>query len=1386
MKKYKLTPISLIAIFTLSIISSLVILEYSTPTSNFKVKGLFDEEITRSTQAGTLNITVENIVDKTAGDELVIDTGEVSFGMSLEGLRIVSAVTNDGESVLDAGFSLNYYRFPLWNWLTKQYWPGELAKATFEPIGGVHPVGSYSNSVTFGYSYIMNGIDYNPADMIPDFYYSGVNISQVYTFYADKSHFDLNVIISNPTNQSINLDGYDAGGSTVGFTSNWCGWIGSDSNDDFYTFKERGEIPYAWNTLAYQDNRRMGDFEWLMTYDSVFGLASGIRNHNATVSYDEWPEDFGNELRMEFPTETLLSGESIAYPLTFYAGKMENTAIEDAGFTGFMDSVGIGVNLDIDKWAYGTSDQVNASFIIKNFGTTAQTVDKIELLNKADEPIFLEENVTIPSGETYWGWQVFSSTVLHDIGKSELKLKVTRGGTSIQRRITINVVDYNGGTLYPVFLWHLHNPTNYDYEGVFTSPWPLLHAQGAYKRHWEALEAHPGAHVSINIVPILLYQWWIAQDGWNDSGTWTTRATDDLKLAIQKYGELSQPGGPLEITTTPYSHPILPLLLEAGFDEDAYRQMEMGKNFSETILGTSVRGTWLPEQSFSMDVIPVLNDTGIAYTVVNKEIMLQAEGMDDPLLPYIVRHPSGKQTIVLAEDPIGDQIAFGYNRGDMKENARRLLGDMINIYQSNRQNYGLDDKVLPIALDGENWMIMGGSPNAHELLFNFYAALEEQQQRGWIQSLKLSELEDLINSGGINAPVLTNVPDGSWADKEGFSFSNWRGEIVENDMWKYMVEAREFFYQERSSLNATEELELWRWLMNAESSDWAFYAGRDEENTWAAGFGADLGQFTEVRHWADHLTASFDKPYLTLDWTLLWPFLSDPNVTFDQLPSLYYIAPDGSKKAVYNFDSGDTVYPGYGPTLDLPTAYSVEAGSSLVVPFAIQSRGGAAANNVKVTIVADSGLTLLNSSTTNVGTLNPITFQTDLAYGILDMYIANWEFNVSSMVGEYDFTVLVTADAPFHNFSQTFTVYAAEPELDVVSINIMDIKNKLPGESGELKLSIRNGGIVDAENVSVSINLPEEFTVYSFDTPWLTSISAGITAEYSWTINITGYYFGEFLIEISSGNMANNVSSSQQIQTGSPVSDVITVNSVTGELNIAQPELIYFNITNTLNSRVTVLLKVNESTILPTNTIIQFDPLETKVISIFVQGTVGGSHILVYDLFFATTHLQSDTASIFIVDNISPVISNQTWTPDIPTPNDRLTLSVMVEDPSGIYAVTLKYRLSEDDRWTTKPMSLTGENIWSSILGPFPDGETIYIEIEAEDNLNNVQVLAFTINLDIEVTTTTTTTVLPTTTSATIPTTTTTTGDASSIFLIEVLILLVLIVPIIHRRRRSV
>ncbi|MFX1284082.1 MAG: hypothetical protein ACFFB5_10525 [Promethearchaeota archaeon] len=1336
------------------------------------------QKITSISQTNTINITMSNVVDKVAGDELVIDTGEVTFALTTEGLRVVNAITADGHSVFDAGFSLNYYRYPLWNWLTKQPWPGELAKAPFIPILGTHPIGTYTGNVEFAYSYIMEGINYDPASGIPDYYYEGLNITQIYTFYADEAYFDVKILIINPTNHSINLDGYDAGGNTIGFTTNWCGWIGPDSNDDFYAYKKRGNDPFAWYTLLYQDNRHFGDVEWLLTYDPVVGLASGFKNHNSTVSWDEWPEDFGNELRMEFQIENIPSNGSISYPLTFYAGKMNNTLIENAGFNDFMDSVGVGVTLDIDKFAYGSNDPINASYTITNFATIATTVDKIELLNESDGVIYTKQDITINPGETYNEWHTFSSSVLKVEGRSELKLKATMGIAEIPRSVTLNIVDFKGGTLYPVFLWHLHNPANYDWRGTFTSPWPLLHTQGAYRRHWEALEAHPGAHVSINIVPILLYQWYIAQNGWNDSGTWTDRATDDLKLAIQKYSELSQPDGPLEVTTTPYSHPILPLLIEAGFSEDAYRQMEMGKNFTESILSTTVRGTWLPEMSFSMDCIPILNDTGIAYTVVNKEIMLRASGMNDPLLPYRVRHETGKEIILLAEDPIGDRIAFGYNKGDMKENARRLLGDMIDIYLGKRLDFGKENKILPIALDGENWMIMGGSPNAHELLFNFYSALEEQQPRGWIKSLKLSELEKFIKNGTIEAPILSNVPSGSWADKEGFSFSNWRGEIVENDMWKYMSEARDFFYKERESLSVEEELKLWRWLMNAESSDWAFYAGRDEEATWAGGFGADLGQFIKVRHWADHITGYFEKAFVSLDWTLLWPFLSDPVFGFEKLPQLYYTTESGLKKPVFNFQTMDTVYPGYAATLELPREYGIEAGSSLAIPLAIQSRGGEAVQNVRVVISTDPGLTLLNSSTINIGTLDKITFQEDLAYGIIDMYIANWIFDVSSDVGSYQFTVTISADN-IDDVVHTFTIHAAEPELSVISINDLGIKNASPGKSGILGINVKNIGIVKAVNVTVFLDLPQGLQGDNNKT--INEIDIGQLTTFEWVIEVNAYTFGELKVTIEIENAEDVVISIHQIRTAIPSSDILIFNKLVGTLDITEPKIIRINLSNTLSYPVTILILINGSAIVPVNKTVQFQALETSTINFEVQGLIGGEKIVKIICYFHDSVIKEFTSDIFINDEVPPSIKDARWSPEEPEATDRITFTVTVIDPSGIQIVVLKYKTDLTKDWTSKSMIKTGENDWSAIIGPFQDAETLYLKIEATDSLGNVQTKELQIEFKIEIETSTTTTSSMTTTSSE--------GRAPGFLALEVtlsLFLLLLLVKIIRKRSKFI
>lgn len=58
-----------------------------------------------------------------------------------------------------------------------------------------------------------------------------------------------------------------------------------------------------------------------------------------------------------------------------------------------------------------------------------------------------------------------------------------------------------------VFLWHMHQPDYRDYaSGDFVLPWVYLHAIKDYTDMAYHLERHPGMHVVLNFVPILLDQ----------------------------------------------------------------------------------------------------------------------------------------------------------------------------------------------------------------------------------------------------------------------------------------------------------------------------------------------------------------------------------------------------------------------------------------------------------------------------------------------------------------------------------------------------------------------------------------------------------------------------------------------------------------------------------------------------------------------------------------------------------------------------------------------------------------------------------------------------------------------------------------------------------------
>ena len=216
------------------------------------------------------------------------------------------------------------------------------------------------------------------------------------------------------------------------------------------------------------------------------------------------------------------------------------------------------------------------------------------------------------------------------------------------------------------------------------------------------------------------------------------------------YSELAA-NGQVELTTTPYYHPIMPLLMMEGWTmedgirvnkeawpEDVQNHLITGMDLFEQELGFRPTGMWPSEEAVSPAMVQPVTDVGIEWMVTDEEILKQStdqngnyidvEDATNLATPWKVSGADGGEVAVIFRDRvISDRIAFQY--GTMTPEA--AVSDFIAYLDNIRQQLldaGEDpsEHLLTVALDGENWMFMSEfqhQDNARPFMAEWYGRL---------------------------------------------------------------------------------------------------------------------------------------------------------------------------------------------------------------------------------------------------------------------------------------------------------------------------------------------------------------------------------------------------------------------------------------------------------------------------------------------------------------------------------------------------------------------------------------------------------------------------------------------------------------------------------------
>lgn len=313
-----------------------------------------------------------------------------------------------------------------------------------------------------------------------------------------------------------------------------------------------------------------------------------------------------------------------------------------------------------------------------------------------------------------------------------------------------------------------------------------------------------------------------------------------LGLVLGEYRAAAE-RGQIELTTTPYFHPIMPLVydthiarrcqphspLPSAFSapEDVRAHLRLAQEQHERVFGHRARGLWPSEGSICPEIVPLMVEAGIDYFCSDEGNLFKSLKQDPAwnhrhidhfeLFQGWRVHANGSSIQALfRERPLSDFIGFDAARNETSHAVDHLIGNLKNISAVAPAGRG----VASLILDGENaWEAFADSGEA--FLTSFYRALINTPE------LQPCRIGDYFDAHPAQAET-SHLHSGSWIRSD---FDIWIGDPEENKAWEWLKETRHFLVERlaQGDAPAGRAEEAWWEIYAAEGSDWFWWYGPD-------------------------------------------------------------------------------------------------------------------------------------------------------------------------------------------------------------------------------------------------------------------------------------------------------------------------------------------------------------------------------------------------------------------------------------------------------------------------------------------------------------------------------------------------------------------------------
>ena len=297
--------------------------------------------------------------------------------------------------------------------------------------------------------------------------------------------------------------------------------------------------------------------------------------------------------------------------------------------------------------------------------------------------------------------------------------------------------------------------------------------------------------------------------------------------------------GQLELSTSPYFHPILPLLCDSSahreahpgapvldppfqWPADADLQLARAIDAHQGWFGSRPSGVWPPEGSVSQLAAAAIARAGFSWMASDEHILVRsralagrATGAAERFQPHAVDSGNGEVRMLFRDHGLSDLIGFTYQSWP----AGAAVDDFVARLRSIGAHLAgrAQTVTVPVILDGENaWEHYAGG--GRPFLRALYQRLAEAPDIDPVQ---------MRTAAAGPAEPLARLFAGSWINAD---FGIWMGHRDDRRAWTQLRELRERFAARAPELGAECRRVALDAILAAEGSDWFWWYGDDHSS----------------------------------------------------------------------------------------------------------------------------------------------------------------------------------------------------------------------------------------------------------------------------------------------------------------------------------------------------------------------------------------------------------------------------------------------------------------------------------------------------------------------------------------------------------------------------